>query len=611
MYNTLLSKEDYESYPKNHEAFVNLMKIALLKGSFCLIGFSGDDPNFLEWINWVKDILDKNFETSKNSKRIYYIYPSDTVLEEDKKLLFENHYITPICLADIYPEQQEIKQQIKSFLTALANCTDKIENVWNRIDSITKIKGDFKHDWNQISQNDVKLLNESFDNNYSSINKDIDHTRTDLFSDIKKKIKEKKVTNKIASLLFNAVRIEHMPLESIVNYSTDKKGYSEITELTSQIHSLGDKVYNHMFKMLDIHSRSLLNSTVHLKDINPSNDDERYEYIYSLLLNLDIKKTQKEIQSWKPIDKKWIIKKFLIKSMADKIEIEDIQSIIENRNDNIEEYLLAVQIASRIGWQLLLKNKNVSAKIDKIISKSDPHEKNIAIYYDVIKTITEGIKENKDFKPYGDTSITYRFSHYDASKINSIRLIQFMSETGIPTTSLNFTFVDKGIWIQVFEKLFEDYPFPCLFYSLQYYSDKKLIKKISQEFIYSVRLKSIIPKILNTLLKTCTEKTTPNYLKEAIYVAAPYFMKCVHYTKWIKYFKQIVLTADYFTKPPQKNDIILNPIYNYICKGLSLIHDDAYINSVIINCLNRFNNTTDYDSNIIEVCLNNIKRLSA
>ena len=41
------------------------MKIALLKGSFCLIGFSCDDPNFLMWMNWVKDVLDKNPEKKK------------------------------------------------------------------------------------------------------------------------------------------------------------------------------------------------------------------------------------------------------------------------------------------------------------------------------------------------------------------------------------------------------------------------------------------------------------------------------------------------------------------------------------------------------------------
>ena len=35
------------------------MRISLLKDAYCIIGFSCDDPNFLLWINWVKDIVDR------------------------------------------------------------------------------------------------------------------------------------------------------------------------------------------------------------------------------------------------------------------------------------------------------------------------------------------------------------------------------------------------------------------------------------------------------------------------------------------------------------------------------------------------------------------------
>lgn len=53
----IISKEDYEKYPINHEPFTQLMRISLLQGAFCLFGFSGDDPNFISWLKWVRDIL--------------------------------------------------------------------------------------------------------------------------------------------------------------------------------------------------------------------------------------------------------------------------------------------------------------------------------------------------------------------------------------------------------------------------------------------------------------------------------------------------------------------------------------------------------------------------
>lgn len=34
------------------------MRIAMLQGVFCLVGFSGTDPNYLAWVRWMSDILD-------------------------------------------------------------------------------------------------------------------------------------------------------------------------------------------------------------------------------------------------------------------------------------------------------------------------------------------------------------------------------------------------------------------------------------------------------------------------------------------------------------------------------------------------------------------------
>lgn len=55
----IICQEDYDSYSQKHEAFVDLMRISLLRESFCIIGFSCDDPKFLLWMNWVKDIKEK------------------------------------------------------------------------------------------------------------------------------------------------------------------------------------------------------------------------------------------------------------------------------------------------------------------------------------------------------------------------------------------------------------------------------------------------------------------------------------------------------------------------------------------------------------------------
>ena len=53
----IITEEDYRTYPKRYAPFVNTVRQSLLENALVLIGFSGDDPNFLEWIGWIRDEL--------------------------------------------------------------------------------------------------------------------------------------------------------------------------------------------------------------------------------------------------------------------------------------------------------------------------------------------------------------------------------------------------------------------------------------------------------------------------------------------------------------------------------------------------------------------------
>ena len=64
----IITEEDYRRYPHDHAPFVNTVQQALLENTFCLIGFSGDDPNFLEWIGWIRDNLGKD-----KTQKIYLV----------------------------------------------------------------------------------------------------------------------------------------------------------------------------------------------------------------------------------------------------------------------------------------------------------------------------------------------------------------------------------------------------------------------------------------------------------------------------------------------------------------------------------------------------------
>ena len=91
-----ITEEDYRVYPKINAPFVNTVQQSLLENTLCLIGFSGDDPNFFQWLGWLRDNLE-----SKISK-IYLIGSFD--LSITQKRLLEKRNIILVNLANSHYE---------------------------------------------------------------------------------------------------------------------------------------------------------------------------------------------------------------------------------------------------------------------------------------------------------------------------------------------------------------------------------------------------------------------------------------------------------------------------------------------------------------------------
>lgn len=78
---------------EKHEAFSYLMRIAMLQGVFCLVGFSGTDPNYLAWVRWMSDILDV-----EDDDKIYLLDIEGKDIHDDLRLFYSNHHIVVINL---------------------------------------------------------------------------------------------------------------------------------------------------------------------------------------------------------------------------------------------------------------------------------------------------------------------------------------------------------------------------------------------------------------------------------------------------------------------------------------------------------------------------------
>ena len=126
----VFTQEDYRKYPQRHAAFVNFARQVFIENELCLIGFSGDDPNFLQWAGWVRDQL------TVHARRIYLVGALN--LTAAKRKYLESLNVAPIDLGDLVAEydDHDLKHSIAvgEFLLALQSLKPKQAWEWSPSD---------------------------------------------------------------------------------------------------------------------------------------------------------------------------------------------------------------------------------------------------------------------------------------------------------------------------------------------------------------------------------------------------------------------------------------------------------------------------------------------
>lgn len=123
----IFAAEDYRTYPRRFSPFVNLAQQVLLENEMILIGFSGDDPNFLQWTGWVRDQL------GASARRIRLI--GVLGLTAARRRLLESQNVTPI---DLEPLVREIdpadrhRVATEVLIASLRNARPEPAHYWNQ-----------------------------------------------------------------------------------------------------------------------------------------------------------------------------------------------------------------------------------------------------------------------------------------------------------------------------------------------------------------------------------------------------------------------------------------------------------------------------------------------
>ncbi|MCH5246073.1 MAG: SIR2 family protein [Muribaculaceae bacterium] len=580
----IITQEDYDSYPVKHEAFVNLMRISLLKGSFCLIGFSGDDPNFLTWIDWVKDIIDDAATRQQQKFRsIYYINTDDCNLEVSKEQLLQHHYIEIVNLHEYFPSANTQQERISMFLDYLRRDKEKYDiynENWGKID---------------IDRNKVNVIDSiasEIENVYtlSAYNKIPNqlgiahHHRTSIFSKVGEIIDADVNPALRSKIIYSAIVGELMPINTVLSTH-------QITIL-SQVDS---ELKNRYSKL--IVKAHVLNGL----PIEDSSKEYTYEKCLSYLFNLRFDKAKKSIDSWQPkvgIDR---MRKVLLQSIYNEdVDTEAITWLINRDNFLcLQEYQYAIDILPHIRGRIM-KNRvgemsmchDLQQQIENL-HKQNPH---LIKLWEQIDLLLNNIDKNKT-KPFGNVRNILNFGSYNVPLVNSTKILQILVELGIPTETSNTLLLNKKKWLTVCENLYKFYPQPCLYFSLLYGNDKDLLRRVSQLYIYSIKLKDTLPKLLIMMLNALLNKSCPYNVTEAIYIVAPMFMRAVCADVWSITFEKVFDTICLTNL--NEGRMNANQIQNLIITGVKLSGNNKFKHKVLKQTLQLQNQIKEIHNRLI------------
>jgi hypothetical protein len=121
----VFAEEDYRTYPTKRAALVNAARQVFIENEVCLLGFSGDDPNFLQWTGWVRDQL------GAATRRIYLV--GVLSLTRAARQLLEARNIAAIDLAELVddvPDDSKHAAATSLFLTYLKEAQRAPSHDW-------------------------------------------------------------------------------------------------------------------------------------------------------------------------------------------------------------------------------------------------------------------------------------------------------------------------------------------------------------------------------------------------------------------------------------------------------------------------------------------------
>lgn len=569
----VICSDDYDSYPQKHEAFTQYMRISLLKGCFCLFGFSGDDQNFISWTKWVRDILvktpDKN-NGEENTHKVFLLSINEDFPSREKQLFYDNHKIAYIPLKNIVIKRELGVTDDETDLSVIYNAffeyllkdqipQDDYNILWSRV-AITHI------------DTTGKKYATTIEIDSSTLNRIIEIQSSQRF------VKQTSFQEQILDELYRKEKMEEDELKIIVAALKDTQLLpGNYKSIAGDIEKLDPSVNNTTitnYKKLSIREQTILGKKAMISlDIPDFKDFSTYENLFYFAFNLDFSSLKDELQIWDATNT-WLQRKATLLSMFNKDQSKSMLLDYIDTNPNYTEKYYTMDLLNYVNRTYPLQYPTEDFKYNGIDG-----------IYDYFEFFIKSIKKRQKEKiiPLGDTRITYSVSKETTRLQSSLRLLQTLIDLGAPISLKNIFLINENDWYYAFRELYQYYPFATLFYSIQL-TGKDILKRIGQEYAYSDSLfeQGIIPLLIEKLLTAYSNSDTPEFYKRGIlYISSELFI-AVPATKWQSLYMKI--WQQFFIPDFSMINTRVEDLHDFIIAGLPFI-TSRYNKQIIQDCL--------------------------
>ena len=567
----IISADDYATYAEKHQAFSYQMKTGLLTGVFCLIGFSGNDPNFLGWLEWMKDVLDKDInDQNKDNTKVFLLTIGNQEIEKSRQLFYQNHHIGLINIKDERVLEKiglpKNTNDVKAIFTQLfrylndgtayvvnpvggtiVNTLSQYQRVWANIDAKNVSNEDVK---------EVRRLRKSI-----VMPSTVNHQRTVIST-----LYDKKDWTKQDAELF-ALACMDCGLW-FFKFRTEEKGelIKDVPEWT-QLQEMGAVLQNENLKWEDV---EVYDWRVHL---------ESMQYGYRLEPN----RKHDIADAWNA-EGQWMINKAAALAPT---EVEQSKSLID-------DYLKSSSEVERRYYASVLGNI-LSLQLPQKYSYNEFRVAGITAYYECRDAMLKTIEyEKKEVKPYGSSGWTFQLAKRESDVEEALRFMVLLLLTGFPIQCRGYSLISPQDWYEVFKRVYGYMPYAALYYSLQL-SDKNTLKRIGQDYAYAEPFAEIVPDMLIKLLKNVSGETKGISWESSLFVAKE--MLCsVSDEVWFE------AAVDLFHKVLMPNVAMLSSLsaLSQIMKDVAFYIKDAGKKSAFLDLLlDHFDENTYYFSELI------------